>query len=340
MHNAIIPSSFSPFHCLRKALPVLLVLWTLISFQAQAFNENHIQQRWQFKDGIFIPYEMTGQRGFLGILMMIFGLYFVFLGYRFLRLTLILTGYIYVAIIVMAICLNCWWVDTTERATLYLCLSLILGLIGAVIWGILYRPALFSLGSLAGIAVACWVNTLNWDGEVLKEAWQKAPMVLGFMLIGAILIWFFERPAVIGSTSFLGGYFFLLGVDMWIDVGMEQSAERVFMVQTVPFMAKHDGQTIGMLFGVLGFAVVGVIFQSIAFGGRTLRHPGWRERGVVIIPRAVAPGSQPAGAPRPSAMEKGEGGFFSRFRKNRGATTTSAHGNSLNHPPAVREVIV
>ena len=83
--------------------------------------------------------------------------------------------------------------------------------------------------------------------------------VFGIGVIGSILIHFFEKPAIIGSTSLAGAYFTMFGVDVFAKTGFA-TAFNAFL-KNPQFVYEADGKVFWMIVGTVILAIVGVGVQ-------------------------------------------------------------------------------
>jgi hypothetical protein len=69
------------------------------------------------------------------------------------------------------------------------------------------------------------------------------------------LIHYFEKPAIIGSTSLLGSYTAFVGIDGFVKTGFYLSLQVLLYggAQVKDFQYTANGGTIGMSIGVLVF---------------------------------------------------------------------------------------
>ena len=95
-------------------------------------------------------------------------------------------------------------------------------------------------------------------------------------LVGGILIHLFEKPVVIVSTSLLGSYLIVLGVDEFAKTGFNEAVKqfvrgaRTGTYDTAIFTT--SGKIYGLLVTAIVLTILGVLVQYRMNSGRGFRH--------------------------------------------------------------------
>ncbi|CAO3627874.1 unnamed protein product [Mucor hiemalis] len=173
-------------------------------------------------------YGITVAQGFTGIVCMIIGLYFLIFGYNSFRGTLGFTGFVFFA------CMT--WIGLVNNEPqygyphneiVYICVSVGLGLVGAFLFIFLYPIALYFIGGLGGFFLAVYI--LSWkENLVIQIQVARICFIIGLGVVLAILILLAESYCVIFCTAFIGGYLFMLGLDLFIHTGMVNAFLTIF----------------------------------------------------------------------------------------------------------------
>ncbi|KAH9245289.1 hypothetical protein BASA81_017243 [Batrachochytrium salamandrivorans] len=206
----------------------------------------------------------------VGVLCIIGGLFLVFAGYRFFRPTLFLAGFVLMAMIGYVILTRAEPADGyPHRDTVLLVGSLLIGLVGGALAVCLYHVGI-CLGALGGAALALFILGWHSDG-VIQSSTGRAIFVAVLALIGAVVVHFFEKIAIMLATSILGAYLVILGIDEFASTGFIDTV-RLFMSgpNRYNFSAVHPtGPVFGLLISMVVLALVGFIVQYKAYGSHT-----------------------------------------------------------------------
>ncbi|KAF9385271.1 hypothetical protein CPB97_004974 [Podila verticillata] len=165
---------------------------------------------------------ITSQNIALGTTLIIVGLVQVFYGFKFIRLTLFVTGFLAWAIAAMMIMVAIRWdlVYTTFLPQYYYMWVWIgSGLIGALLsfryWdlGVTFNGAFGGFALAMGIIAVANLNIENAGRYAILSV-----LILG----GAAFATFYEKLFVIMATSFGGAYLLMYGVDEFVQVGYRE----------------------------------------------------------------------------------------------------------------------
>ncbi|KAF9112988.1 hypothetical protein BGX27_002424 [Mortierella sp. AM989] len=166
--------------------------------------------------------EISNQNLALGTVFIVFGLIEVFWGFKFIRLTLIVIGFLSWAVIAMVIMVAIRWdliFTTFDPKFYYLWVWLSAGLAGAILSFRYWDIGVTLAGAFGGFAVAMGiVAAANLAIENAGRYIIMSVLILG----GATIATFFERVFIILATSFGGAYMFMFGVDEFTQVGYRE----------------------------------------------------------------------------------------------------------------------
>ncbi|ORX49151.1 hypothetical protein DM01DRAFT_1338340 [Hesseltinella vesiculosa] len=179
-----------------------------------------------------VTYECTGQcwsdylwytygdgisvaQAFTGIVLMIIALYFAIFGYRFFRPTLALIGFIFFAEMTwIGLANNEPQFGYTNAAIIYICVSMGIGVIGAILFAFMHAFFLYFIGVVAGIFFAIFL--MSWkESLVIQVQVARICFTVGMGVVWGGTIYLLELYSVIVATSFIGAYLFIMGLDFF-----------------------------------------------------------------------------------------------------------------------------
>ncbi|KAF9359112.1 hypothetical protein BGX26_000133 [Mortierella sp. AD094] len=165
---------------------------------------------------------ISNQDWALGVVFITIGLIEVFYGFKFVRLTLVVFGFLSWAVIAMVIMVAIRWdlfLTTFNPNYYYLWVWLSSGLTGAILcfryWdvGVTFAGAFGGFALAMGIVAAANLSITNAARYIIMGV---------FILGGSAIATFFERVFVILATGFGGAYMFMFGVDQFTQVGYRE----------------------------------------------------------------------------------------------------------------------
>ncbi|KAK3830319.1 MAG: hypothetical protein J3R72DRAFT_455918 [Linnemannia gamsii] len=243
----------SPHLTLLLFLISLLLLLALASSLATALPTNSTL----IPAGEGVPLDvgqkvkLSKQNWGLGITLILFGLIEVFYGFKFIRLSLVVTGFLSWAIAAMLIMVAIRWdlVFTTFSVKFYyFWVWLVAGLTGALLSFRYWDLGVTFSGIFGGFAVSMGIIAIA--NIAIGNAGRY--VLLGVLMIGgAAFATFFERLFIILSTSFGGAYVFMFGVDQFAQVGYREML--VIFDFTGKTLTYHPSRDVYLM---VGFSVV------------------------------------------------------------------------------------
>ncbi|CAG8657955.1 8117_t:CDS:2, partial [Ambispora leptoticha] len=199
---------------------------------------------------------ITWSNVIFGIFFICVGLLEVFHGYKYIRITLLIMGYLFfssTALIILLLLDNN--LDNTRSATFYFTTWLLVGLIGGLLSFFCWHLGLMLTAAYGGYALSLsLLAILDLENHIIR--WTLSIIV---MILLAIIVHYFERTVIIFTTSIAGAYTVMYGVDEFAQQGFRD------MIQ----LANADGffrfnPTLGvylMIAGVVWLAVVGIVYE-------------------------------------------------------------------------------
>ncbi|KAG0057337.1 hypothetical protein BGZ83_011580 [Gryganskiella cystojenkinii] len=196
----------------------------------------------------------------LGVLFIVLGLVQVFYGFKFIRLTLFLMGFVSCAIIPILIMTRLNWQLTYflfKPSHYAFWVWLLCALIGGVICFRFWDLGITFAGAFGGFALA--VAIVGATDRQLSSVWRYVLLVV-LVLLGAALATLHERVAVILCTSLGGAYMFMFGVDMFTQVGYR---EMIIIFNLIgKSLTYHPDRKVFIMIGCsFALAALGIIWE-------------------------------------------------------------------------------
>ncbi|KAF9426899.1 hypothetical protein BGZ94_005820 [Podila epigama] len=207
-----------------------------------------------------IKVPLTWQRIISGAVLMVVGLVLSLYGFRYLRFSLLLTGFVGGAIAAFAILTNTEPTpEWSHRILIYVAVCVAAGLLVGLIMLGLNKYASWILGGAGGLALGVYI--LSWrEGGLIHNTAGRIGLMAGSAALGMFLSTFLGSLTVIFCTVLVGGYMFTLGLDMFLRTGFLENYKNLFRTGSkVPY------QLYGGIYGMLGVLslmfLLGYLFQ-------------------------------------------------------------------------------
>ncbi|KAF9368173.1 hypothetical protein CPC16_005615, partial [Podila verticillata] len=235
-----------------------------------------------------IDVPLSWQRIISGAVLMAVGLVLGLYGFRHLRFSLLLTGFVgggakhgkhffegdmlfqmdgstkhlryLLGIAAFAILTNTepstLWSD---RILIYCAVCIAAGLLIGLVMLALNKYASWILGGAGGLALGVYI--LSWkDGGLIHNTAGRIGLMAGAAAFGILLSLVLRDLTIVFATVLIGGYMFTLGLDMFLRTGFLENYKNLFRTGSeVPYTI--NGGIYGML-GVLSLTfVLGYLFQ-------------------------------------------------------------------------------
>jgi hypothetical protein len=150
--------------------------------------------------------------------------------------------------------------------------TLIAALIGGLLAFKLWRLGLSILGAFGGVSLALYLMATKAGGLVPDDT-SRTIIIVVMAIAGSILIHIFEKPFLIGSTATSGSLVFFLGLDQFLNSGFSAAILLFTAGITSPDKLQNQltGSYLGMLIGVVAFALLGIYYQYRSMGNHKHR---------------------------------------------------------------------
>ncbi|KAG0380669.1 hypothetical protein BGX24_006385 [Mortierella sp. AD032] len=167
---------------------------------------------------------LTTSNWILGTLLIITGLVQVFYGFKFIRLTLVLTGFISWAVVTMMITVILSWDKVYflfKPSHYYFWLWFLAGILGAILSFRYWDLGVAFAGGFGGFALAMGIIAAINDAHNITNTGRYIILAV-LILSGASIAIFYERFAIILGTSLGGAFIFMFGVDEFLQAGYRE----------------------------------------------------------------------------------------------------------------------
>jgi len=199
----------------------------------------------------------------ISILVIIVGLFWVFLGYKLIRIVLFIAGFVVFSFLTFELLKT----HVVEKNLLpswsnYV-LSAIAGIVGGFLFLLLAKIGTFLFGMLIGILATTLIFGTTPLGSVNLENLYQLLIILGVGLITGLLTVLLSRPLLILGTSFNGSFLIGNAIDLqWIQSGVSELLKEI--LRDITKHINYDTGNLrayGVLGGVLVLTIVGIIVQ-------------------------------------------------------------------------------
>ncbi|KAJ1929175.1 hypothetical protein IWQ60_001398 [Tieghemiomyces parasiticus] len=201
----------------------------------------------------------------IGIILLIFGLMFAFLGNRLFRVAMFASGFVYLGLGILLLCIRIKPPgDSTGRIIGYLVVAIVLGVVGGFLFASVWWLGLAGVGSLGGIGLAVLILSFK-HGGLIPSPVGRGLFVAGLAVAMVLLIFFVEKYVVIISTAFFGALATFVGLDCFIKTGFRFILYLVLTAKEERALYETNSKVYGMIGGLLALFVVGSVCQFFLY---------------------------------------------------------------------------
>ncbi|KAF9932958.1 hypothetical protein FBU30_006944 [Linnemannia zychae] len=178
------------------------------------------------------PSEFTWEQGVYGVLFILFGAVEVLHGYKYIRFTLLLGGFLVwssTAVMIMIIVNSN--TGTYQTSGIYFLVWLLVGIVGALASFYLWHVGIILTGSYGSFVLVAVIFTA---GNVTNYVFRYVVLVI-CVILGGYFTYKYERMAVILATSFGGAYSMMFGLDMFVQTGFRTTFHVMLSQSTDAF---------------------------------------------------------------------------------------------------------
>ncbi|KAF9938771.1 hypothetical protein BGZ67_010463 [Mortierella alpina] len=203
---------------------------------------------------------VSSQNAVLGTLLILMGLVQVFFGFKLIRLTLVLTGFVSWAVVAIILMVTLRWelaYQLFKPAHYYFWMWVLAGLLGALLSFRYWDLGVSFAGGFGGFAVA--MGIIAASNHSMTNVGRYI-LLACLILIGAAIATFYERFSIILGTSFGGAFMFMYGVDEFVQVGYrEMIVIFKFAGRTLTY---HPSKAVFIMIGCsLALALCGIAWE-------------------------------------------------------------------------------
>ncbi|KAF9143026.1 hypothetical protein BGX30_001543 [Mortierella sp. GBA39] len=198
----------------------------------------------------------------LGTILIIVGLVQVFYGFKFIRLTLVLTGFISWAVVAIMVTVVLHW-DLVyllfKPSQPYFWIWFMAGILGAILSFRYWDLGVAFSGGFGGFALAMGIIAAVNSSHNMTNTGRYILLAV-LILFGAAIAIFYERFSIILGTSLGGAFMVMFGVDEFLQAGYRE------MIVIFDFAGKtlqyHPDKTVFIMIGCsLALACLGIAWE-------------------------------------------------------------------------------
>ncbi|KAI8099432.1 uncharacterized protein BX664DRAFT_21030 [Halteromyces radiatus] len=199
----------------------------------------------------------------------ILGLFFVFAAFQYFMYTMGAVGFIFASSVT-------WLILTLAEpkegypsvGLVYVGSCMGAGLVVSLLAMYFWPITLPLMGWLAGFVLGMYVYMWRED-HILLNIYARMFTAAGMGTIMAILTYIVESMIVVLATSVLGGFLFILGIDMLVHTGLVQAIRSLFNANPFHTVVYHvDHKIYAMLSAILVIIFISVALQMHVHNGR------------------------------------------------------------------------
>ncbi|KAG0084435.1 hypothetical protein BGZ92_009864 [Podila epicladia] len=178
------------------------------------------------------PSKFTWQNCIYGLLFIFFGMVEVLHGYKYIRFTMLVVGFlVWASVAVMIMIIADTNSGTYQTSAVYFAVWFIVGLIGGAVSFYFWHIGIILTGAYGMFVVTAIIFTAaNVKSYVLRFTFLAI-----FLVLGGVLTKKYERMSVILSTSFGGAYSIIFGLDMFVQAGFRATFHVILSMSTARF---------------------------------------------------------------------------------------------------------
>lgn len=213
----------------------------------------------------------------LSVVLFLTGGYLCFLGGVHQHFTMFIVGFYVGSNVAYIILLNVKEDYGSNTETILLVVSVVVGILAGLILSCCFFLAVYLVGALLGYFTALWL--LSWvTNGLIQTNWGRAILIIVFVIVGIILMAFFERFLMVVATAFIGSFAIFIGVDIYVKTGLAETVINFLQARSATVITEATPQLRGMLGGCLGLAIVGALIQYCQLRRRSQPPPTWNQQ--------------------------------------------------------------
>ncbi|KAI7850987.1 hypothetical protein BDC45DRAFT_467766 [Circinella umbellata] len=213
----------------------------------------------------------------LSIILFVAGAYLCFVGGVHQHFTMFIVGFLVGANVAYIVLSNAKQDYGENTQTILLVVSIIAGVLVGAILSCCFFLAVYLLGGVLGYLLALWL--LAWDdGGLITTSWGRAILIIVFVIVGIVLIAFFERTIIVIATAFIGSFLVFFGIDLYVQTGFTDAVASFLHARDPDTLILSSSGVRGMLGGTLGLTVLSILIQWLLIRKRSEPAATWSQQ--------------------------------------------------------------
>ncbi|KAJ3162812.1 hypothetical protein HDU86_003786 [Geranomyces michiganensis] len=212
---------------------------------------------------------VTVQSTIAAVILIIAGSLVLFFGHRLFYPTLFVGGFFTFASLAYVALINAEPSSGySNRSTLILCVVLAAGIIGGLLSVCLVKLGITLVGAAGGFALALFI--LSWkSGGLIESGLGRTIFIIACVVVGAVIIHFVIKQALIVLTAIAGAFGITLGIDFFAKTGFAQTVQDILSKRDFDLSDVNRSKVIALLVTTAVLAVIGMVVQFRSNRGRT-----------------------------------------------------------------------
>ncbi|KAI8335467.1 hypothetical protein BC941DRAFT_355306, partial [Chlamydoabsidia padenii] len=205
----------------------------------------------------------------LSTLCILLAVFFIVFSFQYFIITIAAVGFVFASGLTWVLLTLAESKEGYPSATIvYTCSSLGAGVVVAGAAILSWRCALPFIGGISGFLLGMYIWMWRAD-HVILNVYARMFTAVGIGAVLAVLTFVVESMVIVIATSFLGGFLFILGLDIILHTGLLQAIRSLVNVNPFRTVEYHvDNKIYGMLGAILAVFFVSVVLQSYLHRGR------------------------------------------------------------------------
>lgn len=218
------------------------------------------------KEEILQVAKLSWSTGLLGTVLIAVGVLLCFFGRRFFKFFLAAAGFLSGGLLSFLILIKFeeWFTFASMQDhayTIIVAVSVVIGLLGAVLCLFLWRVGVYALAGAGGFFLATWLMTLR-GGSLIPHQIGRDVFIVLVAIACMIAAFFLETIVVVAASAIAGSNAIVIGLDCFINWGYKVLVLACFASKRIII----DGLTWQMwvsVAAVVVFAVIGAVVQFL-----------------------------------------------------------------------------
>lgn len=180
------------------------------------------------------------------------GIFYCFFGFRMFVPTMFITGFYLAVNFAFPIINKIEPFDTLQepKKTIYFVVLIVLGIVAGYMLVWFYNCGIFVIGIAGGYALFMMLSTII----AVSQTWAVIALLIICIILGVVLIHWFEKLVIISATALIGAVAIVMGVDVIINQGYTHDMMARLNGNPVEFTGNSALEGfVSMILAVIGF---------------------------------------------------------------------------------------